>query len=165
MVLMTTQPIFTFAPTGQGTPLGVATHLVETEDGRQVFIHGLLTHAWEPGDEVARRFAAAFGIALVTLWQWKSAVSTQGIAGLISEKRGPNPVKLSATLRADVTEPNGSQLMKVNKNSCLKVAGAELYLSKLLRSTMVKVTWDPEELKVVSMEGELITKFGFPFPD
>ena len=62
-------------------------------------------------------------------------------------------------------EPAGSQLMRVNKNRCLKVAGVELYLGKLLRSTMVKVIWDHEELMVVSMDGELITKYDFPFPD
>lgn len=77
----------------------------------------------------------------------------------------PEPVKLSATLRAEVMEPAGSQLMRVNKNRCLKVAGVELYLGKLLRSTMVKVIWDHEELMVVSMDGELITKYDFPFPD
>lgn len=85
--------------------MGAAAHLIETEDGGQVFIHGLLTHVWEPGDEVSRRFAAvnlnmlraataadiatAFGISPATLWQWKSAASIQGMAGLISEKRGP----------------------------------------------------------------------------
>ena len=77
----------------------------------------------------------------------------------------PEPVKLSATLRAEVMEPAGSQLMRVNKNRCLKVAGIELYLGKLLRSTMVKVIWDHEELMVVSMDGELITKYDFPFSD
>jgi len=33
-------------------------------------------------------------------------------------------VKLGATLRAELMEPAGSQLMRVNKNRCLKVAGA-----------------------------------------
>ncbi|WP_431710484.1 DDE-type integrase/transposase/recombinase [Glutamicibacter uratoxydans] len=76
----------------------------------------------------------------------------------------PEPVKLSATLRAEVMEPAGSQLMRANKNRCLKIAGVQLYLGKLLRSTMVQVTWDQEELMVVSMDGELITKYDFPFP-
>ncbi|RBM02619.1 hypothetical protein C1H84_04055 [Glutamicibacter soli] len=74
-------------------------------------------------------------------------------------------MKLSATLRADQMEPAGSQLMKVNKNRCMKVAGVQLYLGKLLRSTHVKVIWDAEELMVVSMDGELVTKYDFPFPD
>lgn len=76
----------------------------------------------------------------------------------------PEPVKLSATLRAELMEPAGSQLMRVNKNRCLKVAGAQLYLGKLLRSTMVKVLWDQAELMVISLEGELITKYDYPFP-
>ena len=73
--------------------------------------------------------------------------------------------KLSATLRAQMMEPAGSLLMRVNKNRCLRIAGVELYLGKLLRSTMVKVIWDQTELMVVSMDGELITKFDFPFPE
>lgn len=43
------------------------------------------------------------------------------------------------------------------------MAGVQLYLGKLLRSTKVKVIWDLEELMVVSMDGELIAKFDFPF--
>ena len=76
----------------------------------------------------------------------------------------PEMVKLSATLRAERMEPAGSQMMRANKNRCLRVAGVQLYLGKLLRSTKVKVIWDREELIVVSMEGELIAKYDFPFP-
>lgn len=102
---MTSQPTLAFAPTSNGTPLGAATFLTENHDGGQVFIHGLLTHAWEAGDEESRRFAAvnlltlraataariatAFGIAPATLWKWKSLATTGGIAALTSEKRGP----------------------------------------------------------------------------
>lgn len=75
----------------------------------------------------------------------------------------PEMVKLSATLRAERMEPAGSQMMRANKNRCLRVAGVQLYLGKLLRSTKVKVIWDREELIVVSMEGELIAKYDFPF--
>lgn len=77
----------------------------------------------------------------------------------------PEPVKLSATLRAERMEPAGSQLMRVNKNRCLRVAGVQLYLGKLLRSTKVEVLWNQAELMVVSMDGELIAKYGFPFPE
>lgn len=77
----------------------------------------------------------------------------------------PETVKLSATLRAERMEPAGSQLMRVNKNRCLKVAGVQLYLGKLLRSTKVEVLWNQAELMVVSMDGELITKYDFPFPE
>lgn len=77
----------------------------------------------------------------------------------------PEPAKLSATLRTEHMETTGSQLMRVNKNRCLRVAGVELYLGKLLRSTMVTVIWDQAELMVISMDGELITKYDYPFPD
>lgn len=73
--------------------MGAATHLLKDEHDGQVFIHGLLTHAWEPGDEAPRRFAAdiatVFGISPATLWHWKATASAQGLVGLISEKRGP----------------------------------------------------------------------------
>ncbi|MDQ0095969.1 hypothetical protein J2T21_003883 [Paeniglutamicibacter psychrophenolicus] len=77
----------------------------------------------------------------------------------------PEPAKLSATLRTEHMEATGSKLMRVNKNRCLRVAGVELYLGKLLRSTMVKVIWDQTELMVISTDGELITKYDYPFPD
>lgn len=77
----------------------------------------------------------------------------------------PETVKLSATLRAERMEPAGSQLMRVNKNRCLRVAGVQLYLGKLLRSTKVEVLWNQAELMVVSMDGELITKYDLPFPE
>ena len=105
MVLMTTQPLLPFAPTGNGTLIGPAVQLVENEDGGQVFIHGLLTHVWGVGDEESRRYAAVnllslraaaapviatgFGVSTATLWRWKSAAHLQGITGLVSEKRGP----------------------------------------------------------------------------
>lgn len=61
-------------------------------------------------------------------------------------------------------EATGTQLMRVSKNRCLRVAGVELYFGKLLRSAMVKVVWDQAELMVISIDGELITKYGYLFP-
>lgn len=46
MGLMTSQPAFPFPPTGDGTSIGAAAHLVEDEQGGQVFIHGLLSFVW-----------------------------------------------------------------------------------------------------------------------
>lgn len=79
--------------------------------------------------------------------------------------RIPEPVKLSASLRAEHMEVTGSHLMRVNRNRCLRVAGVVIYLGKLLRSTPVKALWDLPELMVVSMEGELVAKFNYPFPE
>lgn len=73
-------------------------------------------------------------------------------------------MKLSATLRAERMELTGSQLMSVNKNRCLRMAGVVNSLGKLLRSTMVQVAWDQAELTVFSMDGELITKYDDSFP-
>jgi len=74
-------------------------------------------------------------------------------------------VKLSATLRTERMELSGSQMMRVNKNRCLRVAGVGLYLGKLVRSTVVNVVWDQAELMVISLDGELVARFDFPFPD
>lgn len=41
----------------------------------------------------------------------------------------------------------------------------ELYLGKLVRSTRVRVLWDRAELMVLSMDGELIAKYDYPFPE
>ena len=75
------------------------------------------------------------------------------------------PVKLSATLRTERMELAGSQMMRVNKNRCLRVAGVELYWGKLVRSTVVNVIWDQAELMVITIDGELVAKFDFTFPD
>lgn len=100
-----------------------------------------------------------------TIAQATRATSAQATGQAAVPEATPEPVKLSATLRAEVMAPLGSQLMRANKNRCLKVAGVELYLGKLLSSTMVKDIWDHEELMVVSMDGELVTKYDFPCPD
>jgi len=45
-----------------------------------------------------------------------------------------------------------SQLTQVKKNRCLRIAGIELYLDKLLRSAIVKVLWDHSEWMAISMD-------------
>ncbi|WP_431711861.1 putative transposase [Glutamicibacter uratoxydans] len=124
---MTTQPPLTFAPTGPGTLIGAATELVQDEHGGQVFIHGLLTHVWDAEDQETRRFAAvnlltlraasagviatAFGVSTGTLWRWKASVTTSGIAGLISDKPGPQSnSKLTPELITQIHELKASGL-------------------------------------------------------
>lgn len=75
------------------------------------------------------------------------------------------PVKLMATLRADQMGLAGEHAMRVNKNCCLRIAGVELYLGKLVRSTPVTVVWDEQALMVVTNDGELIAKFTYPFAE
>lgn len=77
----------------------------------------------------------------------------------------PAPKKLSATLRAEHMDPAGRSLMRVNKNRCLRIAGVDIYLGKLLLNAPVQVDWDSTELMIISMEGELVAKFDYPFPD
>ena len=69
-----------------------------------------------------------------------------------------------AALRSELMGESGSHVLRANKNRCLRVAGVEIYLDKLLRSTVVNVVWDPTDLMVLSMEGELVAKFDYPFP-
>lgn len=83
---------------------------------------------------------------------------------LAAARTPPEPAKLSATLRSELMGESGSHVLRANKNRCLRVAGVEIYLGKLLRSTVVNVVWDPTDLMVLSMEGELVAKFDYPFP-
>lgn len=65
---------------------------------------------------------------------------------------------------SDLARTTGSQLLPMNKNRCLSVAGVELYLGQLLHSTMLKVAWDQAELMLISMD-ELLTKYDYPFTE
>ena len=96
--------------------------LVAGEDGSgAVWVHGMLTFCWEPGDEAGRRLAALqlvqTGAAKVkevaaawdadpsTVWQWKKALHAGGVAALIPGKRGPKgPSKLTPELTAAIRE-------------------------------------------------------------
>lgn len=55
-------------------------------------------------------------------------------------------------------------MLRANKNRCLRIDGVEIYLGKLLRSTVVNVVWGPTDLMVLNMDGELVAKFDYPFP-
>ena len=94
--------------------------LVAGKDGSgAVWVHGMLTFCWEPGDEAGRRLAALqliqTGAAKVkevaaawdadpsTVWQWKKALHAGGVAALIPGKRGPKgPSKLTPELTAAI---------------------------------------------------------------
>ena len=94
--------------------------LVAGDDGSgAVWVHGMLTFCWEPGDEAGRRLAALqlirAGAAKVkevaaaweadpsTVWQWKKALQAGGVAALIPGKRGPKgPSKLTPELTAEI---------------------------------------------------------------
>ena len=102
--------------------------LVTCDDGSgAVWVHGMLTFCWEPGDEAGRRLAALqliqTGAAKVkeiaaawdadpsTVWQWKKALAAGGVAALIPGKRGPKgPSKLTPELTAAIRELSAAGL-------------------------------------------------------
>ncbi len=75
------------------------------DGGGVVWVHGLATFAWDPGDEAARRLAAvqlvqlkaatkvqvaqAFGVIPVSVWRWARALAAGGVAGLVPAAKGP----------------------------------------------------------------------------
>jgi transposase len=79
--------------------------LVTGPDGGLVIVHGLVTFAWDAGDEAGRRLAAvqlvrlraasqgqvadAFGADPATIWRWDQALTGGGVAGLVPSLRGP----------------------------------------------------------------------------
>lgn len=51
----------------------------------------------------AVRVAAAFGVAIVTLWLWRKELDTSGVQGLAAGKRGPKgPSRLTPEMAADI---------------------------------------------------------------
>src|SRR5674536_356590 len=112
------QPVLPLLP-ADATPIGPAAGLVDSPDGGTVFVFGQATFAFAPDDEVGRRLAAVqlvateiasaaavaagFGIGLATLWRWKAAYDSGGVAGLIPAKCGPKgPTKLTAAMAARI---------------------------------------------------------------
>jgi transposase-like protein len=79
--------------------------LLADGDGGLVTVRGLATFAWDGGDETGRRLAAvqlvrlraasqgqvagAFGVDPATIWRWDQALAAEGVAGLVSARRGP----------------------------------------------------------------------------
>lgn len=105
MSVMTAQPPLPMATDPAATPLGEAAALIEDADGGRVFLHGNLVYAWEPGEDALRRWsavqlarlgaapvaqiAAAFGVDPGTVWRWGQTLTSDGVAALASDKRGP----------------------------------------------------------------------------
>jgi transposase-like protein len=115
--VITSQLPLPFAPAG-AVDLGRAAALVEDGDGGRVYVHGFLTQVWSAGDAAGRRLAAvqlvrtqtaratqvaaAFGIAVSTLWRWHSQAE-RGAAELVSQRRGPKgPSRLTAKVVTDI---------------------------------------------------------------
>jgi prepilin-type processing-associated H-X9-DG protein len=101
--------------------VSAAADLVETTEGGAVFIWGMAAACWDPGDVVARRFAAvqlvltgaatevevagAFGAGESSVQRWIAKFRRGGVQGLAPGQRGPKgPWKLTEEMRAAIRE-------------------------------------------------------------
>jgi hypothetical protein len=100
----TAQPPLPPVPDG-ARPVGAAAAIVEDDDGGRVYVRGNLAYAWDAGDAAGRRFAAvsltrikaathlqvaaAFAVKPATLRRWETRCSDAGVAGLLTERKGP----------------------------------------------------------------------------
>jgi hypothetical protein len=96
--------------------------VVAGDDGSgAVWVHGMVTFCWEPGDEAGRRLAAlqliqtkaarvkevaaVWGEDPSTVWRWKKARESGGVAALVPGKRGPKgPSRLTPELTGRIRE-------------------------------------------------------------
>ena len=92
------------------------------DGGGQAWVHGMMTFAWDAGDEVLRRLAVvqlvaglgaasmrqaadALGTAASTVSRWVAAYERDGLDGLVPEARGPKgPSRLTARLVARIRQ-------------------------------------------------------------
>ncbi|MBW3579172.1 MAG: helix-turn-helix domain-containing protein, partial [Actinobacteria bacterium] len=86
-------------------PVAPGVDLVETDEGGQVWLNGMISFVWAADDEVGRRLAAvslvetkaarqrqvaaAFGVDETTVWRWRRDRDQAGVAGLVGERPGP----------------------------------------------------------------------------
>ncbi|HET6921584.1 MAG TPA: helix-turn-helix domain-containing protein [Anaeromyxobacteraceae bacterium] len=99
--------------------LNGAVALLETDEGGVVFVWGMASWCWTPGDVVGRRLAAvqvvetgaatagevaeAFGVNADTLRRWRRSWESEGVEGLAPRRRGPKgPTKLTGDKRAEI---------------------------------------------------------------
>ena len=116
---MTAQPPLNLVAEPGVMAVGPVADMVEDAAGGRVYVHGMLVSIWDAGDEGARRLAAvqlivtkaaavkdvafAFGVKQPTLWRWRKQLADQGVAGLISAKRGPKgPSRVTPEVEADM---------------------------------------------------------------
>src|SRR5699024_6912336 len=119
MGVMTAQPPLNLVAEPHAVPIGPGAALVEDDTGGRVYVHGNLVHLWQAGEQDLRRLAAvqlidtkaalvrdvafAFGVTQPTLWRWRDQLTTQGLIGLVSEKRGPKgPSRVTPQIQAEI---------------------------------------------------------------
>lgn len=145
------------APMDAGAiPIGAAASPVEDEAGGRVFVHGELAYAWDAGDAVSRRFAAAkladikagsvaevaagFGVDPGTLWRSRQVLSAGGVLGLAAEKSGPKgPSRLTDSVMSQIRSLRGTGLS-------LRAIGTRVGVSEFgVRRTLAMEAPAPEE--------------------
>ena len=107
--------------------IGPGVHLLETDEGGAVFLHGMATWCWEPSDVVGRRLAAvqlaetkatapgrvaaAFEVDFETLRRWRMRWRNAGAEGLVPQKTGmKGPYKLTEEKKAEIARLQGEGL-------------------------------------------------------
>ena len=117
MAVMTVQPPLPLAP--GGVRVGDAVAVIEDADGGRVFVHGVLSFAWDAGDDAGRVLAAVqlvrtkaatavdvaagFGMGRETLRRWVNRAAESGVAGVVPAKRGPKgPSKVTPELAEEM---------------------------------------------------------------
>ncbi|GAC1380949.1 MAG: hypothetical protein NVSMB43_22270 [Pseudarthrobacter sp.] len=138
MGVMTAQlPLPLLAP--EAVEIGPAAALIEDAEGGRVLLHGELAYTWKAGDDASRRLAAAaladlkagtvagisaaFGIEPGTLWRWRRRREQEGVAGLVSDKRGPKGTRI---LTGDVV---AEILRRRQSGQSLRAIGASVGMS------------------------------------
>jgi transposase len=117
MAVMTVQPPLPLAP--GGVRVGDAVAVLVDADGGRVFVHGVLSFAWDAGDDAGRVLAAVqlvrtkaatavdvaagFGMGRETLRRWVNRAAESGVAGVVPAKRGPKgPSKVTPELAGEM---------------------------------------------------------------
>jgi len=135
MARMLTQVPLPLLP-GDAVEIAPGVGLVAGPDGGEVWVHGLVTFAWDGGDEAGRRLAAvqlrklkaatqaqvadAFGVIPVSVWRWEKALAAGGVAGLVPARKGPRRAsKLTPEVMARIGEASGQG------TSAARIAAAE----------------------------------------
>ena len=99
--------------------IGDAVSLLLDADGGRVFVHGVLSYAWDLGDDAGRILAAVqlvrtkaataldvaagFEMGRETLRRWINRAAESGVAGVVPAKRGPKgPSKVTPQMAEEI---------------------------------------------------------------
>lgn len=176
-----TQPVLALIP-AEAVPIGPVAGLVETDQGGVVFVAGMATFAFAASDKVGRRLAAAqlvdgqiasvsevtaaFGCTQSTLWRWRQALASKGVAGLIPDKTGPKgPSKLTGTLadKIRLLDRQGQSLMVIAEATGVSTATVRVALGRVTTPSRdhTKTGTGPETPLEADPHAQLEARFDF----